>query len=365
MLGNARIRYYSKSIETFCLHLVCLSFMFTTMNAFVVYWAIRVIILAFSFLFLLINISTFSRQVVIYALLIVLSCFLCVVNQHALHCLLVLVTLLLLMRIDLFRFVQVNLFYVLLTLGLILLLSKIGIMPPDYKIIKTGETVNIYCFNNPNRMGSFLFSIYLFLSVLLTLSDHSFLANMFGIPYSFYIYNVCGCRTVIVATFVQTVCWLFLVLFKKNGIMRNFVKNVTGFMPIFLLVFSFLFAKYASQGIFLLLDLIIGRGTYLKPFLDLYSFSALFVGVNFSTEEPFDNSYLYILLSTNIIIYYALSRFVNKNVQLLSSKDVVAFVPLLMSLFAYGMMESLLGYYSYVTMLFFFIILKIPYRRLK
>ena len=96
-----------------------------------------------------------------------------------------------------------------------------------------------------------------------------------------------------------------------------------------------------------------------------FSFSALFVGVNFSTEEPFDNSYLYILLSTNIIIYYALSRFVNKNVQLLSSKDVVAFVPLLMSLFAYGMMESLLGYYSYVAMLFFFIILKIPYRRLK
>lgn len=362
MLDNNEIRLYGKQLETLFLHLVCLSFMLTSLHMSLLYWTVRVLILGFTFVLLLFNIQANSKGIVFYALLIIMSCCLCVVNQHAIHCLLIISTLLLLNRIELEKFIVVNFFYILATYFLVLVLSKIGYIQPDYKIIKTGETVNIFCFENPNRLGSFLFSIYLFFDVFLLIKNRIFIANIIGIPYSIYIYNVSGCRTVIIAVFVQTICWVLLSIIKKNPILRNFAKYITGIMPLFLLLFSFLFAKYASVGIFFLLDLVLGRGTYLKPFVDLYSLPALFVGVNFTTEEPIDNSYLYILLSTNVIIYYALCKFVKKNIQCFNAKDIVTYIPLIMSLFAYGMTESLLGYYSYVAMLFFFLIMKIPYR---
>lgn len=362
MLGNTGIKLYAKQLETLFLHLVCVSFLFTSLQMYLMYWAIRVLILCFAFIYLIFNIQSSSKKIVYFALLIFMSCCLCVVNPHAIHCLLLLATLLLLKRIEFKRFVFVNFLYILFTYFLVLFLTKIGYIQSDYKIIKTGEMVNIYCFDNPNRLGSFLFSIYLFFDVLLLIKNRLFIANIIGIPYSMYIYKVSGCRTVIIAVFVQAICWIFLSLVNKNQILRNLARYITGSMPLFLLFFSFVFAKYSSAGIFLMLDFILGRGRYLKPFVDLYSLPSLFVGVNFSTELPVDNSYLYILFSTNIVIYYALCKFIKNNIQKWNSKDIVTYIPLLISLFAYGMTESLLGYYSYVAMLFFFLILKVSNR---
>ena len=107
-----------------------------------------------------------------------------------------------------------------------------------------------------------------------------------------------------------------------------------------------------------MIDLILGRGAYLKHFVDSYSLAALFVGVNFNTDAPFDNSYLYILFSTNIVLYYAFYRFVSSHINRFSQNAIFAYTPVLIGLFAYGMTESLLGYYSYPAFAFFFVILK-------
>ena len=121
MTSGRESMFYTKKMETLFLHLVCLSFMFTSLHMFFLYWTARVLILGFTFVFLLFNVQSNFRSIVFYALLIFMSSCLCLVNQYAIHCLLIISTLLLLNRIELKKFIVVNLFYILVTYFLVLI----------------------------------------------------------------------------------------------------------------------------------------------------------------------------------------------------------------------------------------------------
>ena len=360
MIEKQKNIFFSKELEMFFLHVVCISFMFTTLGMVTLYWILRLLVITFSFICLSFNVCSNIKSIIVFTLLIFLSAGLCVVNQHALHSLLMLSTLIIIYRIPLNKFIKINLVYILLTAILIFTFAGLGAITTEYKIIKTGEIVNIYCFGNPNRLGSFLFSIFLFFSILCTLHNKLFLANILGIPFSFYIYNRTGCRTAMIAIFVQFLSYLLLTIFKISKFLTKLYRNFISILPVFFIIFTFALSKFVSSGIFFALDIILGRGRYLKSFVDSYSLSALVMGINFKADAPLDNSYLYILLSTNVIMYYAFSKFVGVQTRKLDSKLVVQFLPTILGLLAYGMTESLLGYYSYASLLFFFLILRIP-----
>lgn len=360
--------HFSHHLEVILLHCVCISFMGNTLKIPSLYWGMRFFILFALFVYFLCNLQS-QNHTARNALIFIFALYCCVISFHGLHFLLVVATLILLHRISLKKFIEVNLLYGLLTLVLLIPLSSFGIIENNEFIIKTGELRYFYCFDNPNRMGSFLYANIIFASLFFVNKGQLFLAYLIELLLPTYIYVRTGSRSPAILIVFQFVFFLILRFMHKkfkNGyklkksarFLREIAVSVLKFSVIIFLFFTIFLVRFSSSGIMLAIDLILGRGRYLYNVMESYSFINLFAGFNFPDELPLDNSYIYILCCTNIFAYIILTIFVYRSFREVSCNFLVFYGPFVIAFLFYGIMESLLGYYSHIALLFYFLLLK-------
>ncbi len=365
---TSKERCFSSFGEKCLLHLVCLSFMFTTFDFFVLFWSLRVIILCCTFFYFSFNLAS-CGYIVQKGCIFLFSLFCCILSLYSIHFLLIISTLILLPRVPFRYFVDVNLFYFIITVLLLLPLSRIGLIQNYTFIIKTGEMRDFYCFTNPNRFGSFLYAFVVFLSLFFTVKRKLLISYCIVFGSSFFIYFRTGCRTAFIALIFQFVVFLvFRVFFVRRKhcykllhffmIPEHFFRFILSLSGILLIIFSFALSLYFSTGIMLFVDLLIGRGVYLYEVVKSYSFINLFLGYRLNAELPLDNSYIYILCTTNIFVYIIFSIFIYRSFKNCSAQFFVCYAPFIAAFLVYGITESLLGYYSYIALVFYFMLLK-------
>lgn len=367
--GIPKERCLSFSLKKRLLHLICLSFMFTTFDFPILFWGLRVIILCCTFFYFSFNLASAGRPIVQKGCIFLFSLFCCVLSLHSLHFLLIVSTLILFSHVSFRQFVDVNLFYLVITVLLLKPLSQIGVIQNYTFLIKTGVLRDFYCFTNPNRFGSFLYAFVVFLSLFFAVRKKMFISYCVVLGSSFFIYLRTGCRTAFIAlSFQFAVFLLFRVFFVRRKhcykllhfftIPERFFQLVFSLSGIILLFFSFLLAFYFSTGIMVFIDLLIGRGSYLYEVVKSYSFKNLFVGYSFDVERPLDNSYIYILCTTNVFAYIIFSVFIYRSFKNCSWHFFVCYAPFIAAFLVYGITESILGYYSYIALVFYFVLLK-------
>lgn len=361
-------RHFSFFCEKSLLHLVCLSFMFTTLDFFFLFWSLRLIILCCTFFYFSFNFTS-CGYIVKKCCIFLFSLFCCILSLHSLHFLLVVSTLILISRVSFRHFVDVNCFYLFTTVLLLIPLSRIGLIQSHTFLIKTGEIRDFYCFTNPNRFGSFLYAFAVFLSLFFTVRKKMLISYCVVLGSSFFIYFRTGCRTAFIALVFQFVvsmvfriffvrrkrCYHFLHFFAPFERFLHIAFSLSG---ILLIIFSFVLSFYFSKGIMAFIDLLIGRGAYLYDVVKSYSFKNLFLGYRLDTELPLDNSYIYILCTTNIFAYIIFSIFIYRSFKNCSVQFFVYYAPFIAAFLVYGITESLLGYYSYIALVFYFMLLK-------
>lgn len=359
---------FSPALEKCLLHCICLSFMFTTFNFPVLFWGLRVIILCNTFFYFSFNFASCGR-IAQKGCIFLFSLLCCVLSLHSIHFLLVVSTLILISQVPFKQFIDVNLFYLAITVLLLIPLSRMGLIQNYAFLIKTGELKDFYCFTNPNRFGSFLYACVVFLSLFFVLRKKMFISYCVVLGSSFFIYLRTGYRTAFIALIFQFVVFLlFRIFFARRKycykllhfftLPEHFFRFLFSLSGIFLLLFSFVLSFCFSAGIMAIIDLLIGRGQYLYEVVKSYSFKNLFLGYRINAGLALDNSFIYILCTTNIFAYIIFSVFIYRSFKNCSSQFFVCYAPFIAAFLVYGITESLLGYYSYVALVFYFMLLK-------
>lgn len=297
---------------------------------------------------LLILASINYRKLKLVFFILPLFALLLVYNKDALGPINILAFIYLLKDISLKLLVQVNVSLLLMFSVLMFFMYAFGIVHSHEWIMPKGVALD-FGFANPNALGSFVYILMLNLYLLFRdKSKYIFPILILLITQMVYHYSLSRTAYIggIILVFIH-----FLVIFR---LIRPSMRYLIAILPFFLMGITFYFALQLSAYP-IINQLFSGRLAIYAVMLENMSVVNWVIGLRLPLGEPMDSSFLMLLFSGGLILFFLFSITFFRNM-IRYFDHLKPYLPIILSILACGIVENIFSSASSISLIFWLLI---------